>query len=45
MADLEELISRGKGIKDKKLRLFGLKVTGASIVGALALISTILGSL
>ena len=45
MADLEELISRGEGIKNKKLRLFGLKVTGASIVGALALISTILGSL
>ena len=45
MADLEELISRGEGVKNKKLRLFGLKVTGTSIVGAFALISTILGSL
>jgi hypothetical protein len=45
MADLEELISRGEGVKNKKLRLFGLKVTGASIVGAFALISTIFGTL
>ena len=45
MADLEELISRGEGVKNKKLRLFGLKVTGASIFGAFALISTIFGSL
>ena len=45
MADLEELISKGEGIKDKKLKLFGLKVSGTSIVATFALISTILGSL
>jgi len=45
MADLEELISRGEGVKNKKLRFFGLKVTGASIFGAFALISTIFGTL
>ena len=45
MADLEELISKGEGLKGKKLRLFGIKVSGASIVATFALISTILGSL
>ena len=45
MADLEELISKSEGIKDKKLKLFGLKVSGTSIVATFALISTILGSL
>ena len=45
MADLEELISRGEGIKDKKLRLFGLRVSGASIIGLLALLSTVFGTL
>ena len=45
MADLEELISRGEGIKDKKLRLFGLRVSGASIMGLLALLSTVFGTL
>ena len=45
MADLEELISKGEGIKGKKLKLFGIKVSGTSIVATFALISTILGSL
>ena len=45
MPDLEELISKGEGIKDKKLKMFGLKVSGTSIVGALAFISTIVGTL
>ena len=45
MADLEELISKGEGIKNKKLKMFGLKVSGTSIVGALAFISTIVGTL
>jgi len=45
MADLEELISKSEGIKDKKLKLFGVKVSGTSIVATFALISTILGSL
>ena len=45
MADLEELIQRGEGVKNKKLKLFGLRISGASIMGLLALLSTILGSL
>jgi uncharacterized protein (DUF3084 family) len=45
MADLEELISKSEEIKGKKLKLFGLKVSGTSIVATFALISTILGSL
>ena len=45
MADLEELISKGEGIKDKKLKMFGLRVSGTSVVAALAFISTIVGTL
>ena len=45
MADLEELIRQGEGIKDKKLKLFGLRVSGASIMGLLALLSTLVGGL
>jgi hypothetical protein len=45
MADLEELIQQGEGIKDKKLKLFGLRVSGASIMGLFALLSTLIGGL
>jgi uncharacterized protein (DUF3084 family) len=45
MTDLEELVSRGESVKDKKLKLFGLRVSGASIVAAFAFISTIVGTL
>ena len=45
MADLEQLIQQGESIKDKKLKLFGLRVSGASIMGLFALLSTIIGSL
>jgi uncharacterized protein (DUF3084 family) len=45
MADLEELVSKGEGIKDKKLKLFGLRLSGTSIVAAFAFISTIIGTL
>jgi uncharacterized protein (DUF3084 family) len=45
MPDLEELIQQGEGIKDKKLKMFGLRVSGTSIVAALAFISTIVGTL
>ena len=45
MADLEELISKSEGIKDKKLKMFGLRLSGTSIVAALAFISTIVGTL
>ena len=45
MADLEQLIQQGESIKDKKLKLFGLRVSGASIMGLFALLSTLVGSL
>ena len=45
MADLEDIVRQGEGLKDKKLRIFGIKLSGASIVGALAFISTIVGTL
>ena len=45
MADLEELIQKGEGVKNKKLKLFGVRVSGASIMGLLALLSTVFGSL
>ena len=45
MADLEELVSKGESIKDKKLKLFGLRLSGTSIVAAYAFISTIIGTL
>jgi len=45
MPDLEELIQQGEGIKDKKLKMFGLRVSGTSIVATLAFISTIVGTL
>jgi|TARA_B110000211_G_scaffold164025_1_gene185186 hypothetical protein len=45
MADLEELIQKGEGVKNKKLKLFGIRVSGASIMGLLALLSTVFGSL
>tara|TARA_R110000796_G_scaffold1694_2_gene7043 strand:- start:74 stop:541 length:468 start_codon:yes stop_codon:yes gene_type:complete len=45
MADLEEIVKQGEGIKDRKLKLLGLRVSGASIVGAFAFISTIIGTL
>ena len=45
MADLEEIVRQGEGIKDRKLRLFGMRVSGASIMGLFALLSTLVGSL
>ena len=45
MADLEEIVRQGEGIKDRKLRLFGMRVSGASIMGLFALLSGVLGSL
>ena len=36
MADLEEIVRQGEGLKDRKLRLFGLRLSGAStIIGTL----------
>ena len=45
MADLEDIVRQGEGLKNRKLRIFGIKLSGASIVGALAFISTIVGTL
>ena len=45
MADLEEIVRQGEGLKDKRLKIFGLRLSGASIVGAFAFISTIVGTL
>ncbi|MDA8560859.1 hypothetical protein N9L33_03550 [Nitrospinae bacterium] len=45
MADLEEIVKQGKDVKNQKLNVFGLKLSGASIMGLFALISTVIGSL
>ena len=45
MADLEQLIQEGKGLSKKNLRLFGLKLSGSSVFGLFALLSTIFGSI
>lgn len=45
MADLEEIVRQGEGIKDRKLKMFGMRVSGASIMGLFALLSGLLGSL
>ena len=45
MADLEQIVQQGEGLKDRKLKLFGLRVSGASIMGLFALLSGLLGSL
>jgi hypothetical protein len=45
MADLEEIVKQGEGLSDKKVKVGGLKLSGASIMGLFALISTVIGSL
>jgi len=45
MADLEQLIQEGKGLSKQNLRLFGLKLSGSSIFGLFALLSTIIGGI
>jgi hypothetical protein len=45
MADLGDKVSQVEGLVDKKLKLGGLRFTYTSLVGAFALISTIVGSL
>jgi len=45
MADLEKLIQQGEGLSNKKLKLFGLRVSGASIIGLFALLSTLIGAM
>ena len=45
MADLEKLIQQGEELSNKKLKLFGLRVSGASIMGLFALLSTLVGAM
>ena len=45
MADLGDKVSQVEGLVDKRLKLGGLRFTYTSLVGAFALISTIVGSL
>ena len=40
MADLEDIVKKGEGLSDKKVKVGGLKLSGASIMGLFALIST-----
>jgi hypothetical protein len=43
--DLEDIVKKGEGLSDKKVKVGGFKFSGASIMGLFALISTLLGSL
>ena len=45
MADLGDKVTQIEGLVDKRLKLGGLRFTYTSLVGAFALISTIVGSL
>jgi|TARA_R110000822_G_scaffold3999_3_gene17185 hypothetical protein len=45
MADLEDIVKQGQGLSSKKVKVGGFKFSGASIMGLLALISTLIGSL
>ena len=45
MADLGDKVSQVEGLVDKRLKLGGLRFTYTCLVGAFALISTIVGSL
>ena len=43
--DLEDIVKKGEGLSDKKVKVGGMKLSGASIMGLFALISTLVGSL
>ena len=45
MADLEDIVKQGEGLSSKKVKVGGFKLSGASIMGLLALISTLVGSM
>ena len=45
MADLGEKLEEIEGLQDKEFRLLGVKVTPATLAGAFALLSTVLGAL
>jgi len=43
MPDLEGLIQQGEEMKGKKLKIFGLGISGTSVTATFALLSTIIG--
>ena len=43
--DLEDIVKKGEGLSDKKVKVGGFKFSGASIMGLFALISTLVGGL
>ena len=43
--DLEDIVKQGEGLSDKKVKVGGMKLSGASIMGLFALISTLVGGL
>ena len=43
--DLEDIVKQGEGLSDKKVKVGGLKLSGASIMGLFALLSTLVGGL
>jgi len=43
--DLEDIVKQGEGLSSKKVKVGGMKLSGASIMGLFALISTLVGSL
>ena len=45
MNDLEDIVKQGEGLSNKKMKVGGFKFSGASIMGLLALISTLIGSM
>jgi hypothetical protein len=45
MADLGEKLEEIEGLQDKEFRLLGVKVTPATLAGAFALLSTVVGAL
>jgi len=43
--DLEDVVKQGKGLSNKKVKVGGFKLSGTSIMGLLALISTLVGTM
>jgi len=43
--DLDDIVKQGEGLSSKKVKVGGMKLSGASIMGLFALISTLVGSL
>ena len=43
--DLDDIVKQGEGLSSKKVKVGGLKLSGTSIMGLLALISTLVGTM